>query len=79
MAGKSAGGPNLAQCFGHYQQQTVQYAIQNCLSCSKVKACVRAQWGLDRPRREQRRWGEGKRRGVGERPPWPSTRELLAT
>jgi hypothetical protein len=79
MAVKSAGGPDISQCFGRYQQQSVNYALANCLGCSKVKACVRAQWGLDRPRRERRRWGEGRRRGSGTRPPWPSSKELLAT
>lgn len=43
---------DLRQCFGRHRAQTVQYAIDYCLHCGKLKSCVRASWRIDR----QRRW-----------------------
>ena len=79
MAG-SSGGPDLSKCFGHYRQQTITYALRHCLECNKLKACVRAAWGIDQPRRARRSaWDGGEARGRGHRPPWPSSRDLMAT
>ncbi len=80
MAGTTAKRPNLSQCFGHYRQQSVEYALQNCLTCPKMKACVRVTWGMDQPKRARRgaRDGGSRRQSAG-RPPWPSRPESLAT
>jgi len=80
MADKRATKPNLAQCFGHYQQQSVTYALDVCLGCSKLKACVRTAWGVERPVRTRRgAWDGGARVARATRPPWPSSVESLAT
>lgn len=71
--------PNLSLCFGQYRAQSVAYALDFCLSCPKLKACVRRTWGVDQPpprRRSQRRTSA---RGTGRRPPWPSLTDGSAT
>jgi len=79
MAG-TQGGPDLAKCFGRYQQQSVTYALANCLGCAKVKACVRAQWGLDQPQRLQRDSRAGYRRRLATQSTTRGgAREWLAT
>lgn len=77
------GGPDRSLCFGDYRNQSVSYALANCLSCPKMKACVRATWGVDQPRREARSRSryrpESGRRGRRP-PPWPSAAiDLLPT
>lgn len=81
MAGKTAARPNTSKCFGLYRQQSVEYALQNCLTCPKMKACVRVAWGMDQPARPKRGVSDRTKRRlrVGRRPPWPSSPESLAT
>jgi hypothetical protein len=74
------GGPDLARCFGHHRQQSVRYALHYCLACHKLKQCVRATWGVDRPRRARRdaaSW-PGSRQNADE-PVWTESRASLAT
>ena len=80
MADKTAAAPNLSKCFGQYRHQSVQYALQYCLTCPKMKACVRVTWGWDTPKRARRdARPHGDRRLRAGRPPWPSKPESLAT
>lgn len=73
-------GPDLERCFGHYRQQSVRYALQYCLECTKVKQCVRTAWGVDRPRRTRRDdWSADTRGGGGAPSTWAGSRESLAT
>jgi hypothetical protein len=73
MTATSASGPDLSRCFGRYREQSVQYALQHCLECRKLKACVRTVWGMDQPRRTPRgAYQPGGRGRRGSRPPWPS-------
>jgi hypothetical protein len=61
MAGTRAAGPDFARCYGHYRQQTVQYALAHCLDCPKLKACVRLTWGRERaPRARRGVWDEAR-------------------
>ncbi len=76
MGSEAAGERDLAKCFGHHRQQTVDYAIKNCLQCRKLKSCVRKSWGTDRHRPWRRDdWWELKPEvaRTGRRPPWPSS------
>jgi hypothetical protein len=81
VAGTKAGVPDLSKCFGQYQHQSVTYALENCLGCSRLKACVRSAWGVDQPRRRARgAWDGGEKRRTGHRPPpWPGAGASLAT
>lgn len=59
--------PDLGRCFGHYRQQTPQYALTQCVRCPKIKACVRTVWGVEQPRRTARNdWWEGSKRAKGK-------------
>jgi hypothetical protein len=51
---EDAGGRDLSKCFGRHRDQTVDYAMANCLQCRKLKSCVRASWGANRNRRWNR-------------------------
>jgi hypothetical protein len=81
VAGTKTEVRDLSKCFGLYQQQSVTYALDNCLGCSRLKACVRTAWGVDQPRRRARgAWDGGERRQTGRRPPpWPGAGVSLAT
>jgi len=75
MAGAETGERDLARCFGKHRQQTVEYALKNCLQCRKLKSCVRKTWGTDRQRRWDRDdWWELRPAAAPptRRPPWPS-------
>ncbi len=62
------GMPDLSRCFGHYRQQTPQYALTVCLRCPKLKACVRTAWGVDVPRRSARYdWWESTKKARARR------------
>lgn len=62
MSNGSQAVPDIGRCFGHYRQQSPQYALTMCVRCSKVKACVRTVWGMEQPRRNGRGdWWEGKK------------------
>lgn len=41
---------DLTQCFGHHRAQPLEYALNYCLQCRKLKSCVRASWRVDLPR-----------------------------
>ena len=41
---------DLTRCYGHHRAQSLAYALNYCLQCRKLKTCVRASWGVDRPR-----------------------------
>ena len=80
MAGTRRAGPDFSRCYGHYREQSVQYALQHCLACPKMKACVRLTWGMDQPPHARRRgWDRNSRDKRPRRPPWPSAAETLAT
>ena len=67
---------DLSKCYGRHRQQTLDYALKNCLQCRKLKTCVRKSWGTDRQRPWHKEdWWEttpGKVTST-RRPPWPST------
>jgi hypothetical protein len=71
--------PDLSKCYGQYRNQTVEYALANCLACPKMKACVRATWGWDKPRRGRRDQWSGSKPRRDRRPPWPSLWDVGAT
>lgn len=72
--------PDLSLCFGRHQSQPVTYALQHCLSCPKLKPCVRTTWGVDRPRRLRRdSWQPEDQERTTNRSPWPTARESVAT
>jgi hypothetical protein len=67
---------DLSRCFGKHRQQPVQYALQHCLQCRKLKGCVRKSWGTDRQRPWRKDdWWQTKTTipVVSQRPPRPST------
>lgn len=74
MALQDSGERDLARCFGHHSEQSVQYALQHCLKCRKLKSCVQQSWSAGKPRRWQRDdWWEARPDiRPGKRPPWPS-------
>ncbi|MHB8575906.1 MAG: hypothetical protein ACYDCQ_11320, partial [Dehalococcoidia bacterium] len=62
--------------YGRHRQQTLEYALKNCLPCRKLKTCVRKSWGVDRQRPWRREdWWEvtPQAQRPGRRPPWPSS------
>jgi len=72
---EAAGERDLSRCYGRHRQQTLEYALKNCLACRRLKSCVRSSWGVDRQRSWQRYdWWEQKPQTerAGRRPPWPS-------
>jgi len=73
MATVAGGERDLSRCYGHHREQTLDYALRNCLSCRKLKTCVQQSWGADRRRRWKRDdWWELQPASAGRRPPWPS-------
>lgn len=73
MANDTVGERDLSRCFGKHREQTLEYAMQHCLQCRKLKSCVRKTWGSDRHRRWGRDdWWEAQPAPTGRRPPWPS-------
>ncbi len=82
MVEDSRRAPDPSRCFGKYRLQSPQYALAYCVSCPKVKACVRTAWGLEPPHRTAHRgaWWEGSRRAQGRpRPDTPSITDNAAT
>lgn len=57
----------LMQCFGHHRSQPLEYALNYCLHCRKLKSCVRVSWGVERTQRwKQNDWWPADRAEMDE-------------
>jgi hypothetical protein len=43
----------LTKCFGEYDQQPVEYALNYCLRCRVMKSCVQKAWGWKEKRNKR--------------------------
>ena len=66
----------LTKCFGRYDQQSVEHALNYCVRCRVMKSCVQKAWGWREKRKKRDPALFRERELIGVAPSWRPGRSV---